>query len=379
MSTVPNDLLLSVYACAQEPTRWGHVLDLICERLRVRSAVLQLLPRERTGSFQQWIARDTHSLANAALHDALINNPSNPRLDQRVAEPVVHGRFTRDRERFRAGCPHFAQLRQRSAAAGLGEAMGMRLPIAHDRDLVFLLHAHANVTHEIGQGDEQFVLELSQHLRQAVELSDAAATSRRENELLGGLIDTLGTGVVVVGDGQRIEWMNPAGREAMERSPQIATSAGRLRVLPGRHEPELRQMFGPPPDGIPRTTALTIEGGDDEPLRIVAVPLRGEAGYDGHDTRGRVALLFKDPMRRQAVAPEVLSSLFALSRAEAGLAAALCRGETVSDHARQRGISVGTVRVQLKQVFTKTGTCRQADLVRLVLSSIGGAALGCGG
>ena len=36
---------------------------------------------------------------------------------------------------------------------------------------------------------------------------------------------------------------------------------------------------------------------------------------------------------------------------------------------RRRGISSGTVRCQLKQVLAKTGTHRQAELVRLALSS----------
>ena len=52
------------------------------------------------------------------------------------------------------------------------------------------------------------------------------------------------------------------------------------------------------------------------------------------------------------------------------VAAALCAGWSVSDFARDRGISVGTARIQLKSVLSKTNTRRQADLVRQICASI---------
>ena len=64
-----------------------------------------------------------------------------------------------------------------------------------------------------------------------------------------------------------------------------------------------------------------------------------------------------------------LESLFGLTPTEARLLGAIATGSTVEDYALQRGVSVGTARVQLKQIQTKTGQRRQSDLVRLVLSS----------
>jgi DNA-binding CsgD family transcriptional regulator len=66
---------------------------------------------------------------------------------------------------------------------------------------------------------------------------------------------------------------------------------------------------------------------------------------------------------------EAWCRLLGVTRAEAGLVATLAAGGTVEQHALQRGVSVGTVRGQLKQVLSKTGTHRQADLVRLALGS----------
>ncbi|MNU82908.1 hypothetical protein D3C71_725940 [compost metagenome] len=64
-----------------------------------------------------------------------------------------------------------------------------------------------------------------------------------------------------------------------------------------------------------------------------------------------------------------LESLFGLTPTEARLLGALATGSSVEHYALQRGVSVGTARVQLKQIQAKTGQHRQSDLVRLVLSS----------
>jgi DNA-binding CsgD family transcriptional regulator len=66
---------------------------------------------------------------------------------------------------------------------------------------------------------------------------------------------------------------------------------------------------------------------------------------------------------------EALTRMFGLTPTEARLLGALATGSTVEQYAQQRGVSIGTARVQLKQVQAKTGASRQSDLVRLVLSS----------
>jgi DNA-binding CsgD family transcriptional regulator len=69
------------------------------------------------------------------------------------------------------------------------------------------------------------------------------------------------------------------------------------------------------------------------------------------------------------VPAEAWSTLLGVTAAEASLVAALAQGKTLERHAAQRGISIGTARNQLKQALAKTGTTRQADLVRLALTS----------
>ncbi len=71
--------------------------------------------------------------------------------------------------------------------------------------------------------------------------------------------------------------------------------------------------------------------------------------------------------RRIATAQQLMD-FFGLSRAEARLARAISHGDSVEDYARDQGLRLPTVRTQLSSVFNKTGTDRQAALVRLIAS-----------
>ena len=60
---------------------------------------------------------------------------------------------------------------------------------------------------------------------------------------------------------------------------------------------------------------------------------------------------------------------FGLNAAETGLAAEILNGNGRKATARRRGISDATAKTQLASIFEKTGTHRQAELVRLLLDA----------
>ncbi|VAW59761.1 hypothetical protein MNBD_GAMMA11-1168, partial [hydrothermal vent metagenome] len=72
---------------------------------------------------------------------------------------------------------------------------------------------------------------------------------------------------------------------------------------------------------------------------------------------------------RQKIAPRTLQALFHLTPAEARLAALLASGVSLNQAAEQRFIARNTAKVQLKSIFSKTGVSRQAELIKLILTS----------
>ena len=68
--------------------------------------------------------------------------------------------------------------------------------------------------------------------------------------------------------------------------------------------------------------------------------------------------------------PEMLAVLYGLTPAEAHLAAGLVSYRTLEQIAAERRLSRETLRTQLKQLFAKTGTNRQSELVGFLASGI---------
>lgn len=79
-----------------------------------------------------------------------------------------------------------------------------------------------------------------------------------------------------------------------------------------------------------------------------------------------VLALVTDPERQVRSAEHRLRRHYRLTPAETSLALAVAAGTTLREYAERRGVSVGTVRFQMKQVLAKTECRRQSDLVRLV-------------
>jgi DNA-binding CsgD family transcriptional regulator len=69
---------------------------------------------------------------------------------------------------------------------------------------------------------------------------------------------------------------------------------------------------------------------------------------------------------------ELLRCHFGLTPAEARLALHLVAGETLRSAEVKLGITYESARTQLKKIFNKTGTSRQAELVVVLLTALPG-------
>jgi DNA-binding CsgD family transcriptional regulator len=67
---------------------------------------------------------------------------------------------------------------------------------------------------------------------------------------------------------------------------------------------------------------------------------------------------------------DLLRCRFGLTPAEARLALQLVAGEALRSAAAKLGISYETARTELKNIFNKTGTCRQAELVIVLVTAL---------
>ena len=103
------------------------------------------------------------------------------------------------------------------------------------------------------------------------------------------------------------------------------------------------------------------------PLSVMVVPLRTKGEAPG-DRAPAAAVFVSDPEIRLDSNQQHLRQLYALTVAEARLAAWLTQGKSVNEAAAAMGITVNTARAYLKRIYDKTGVRRQPELVRVLLS-----------
>ena len=106
------------------------------------------------------------------------------------------------------------------------------------------------------------------------------------------------------------------------------------------------------------------------PFAVMVAPLLA-APAGGVVSDAVVALFVSDPDAGRISEAESLAKLYALTHSEAELVRLLALGHSLEEAAAKRGVSVNTARSHLKHAFAKTGTSRQGELVRLVITGVG--------
>ncbi len=95
-------------------------------------------------------------------------------------------------------------------------------------------------------------------------------------------------------------------------------------------------------------------------------PHAAPSGFNTHPPPAIV--YFQDPLGDIDIDLDSLMQLFDLSEAEARVAAGIAQGQSPQQIADSHFLSVHT-RTQLKSTFQKTGTMRQSELAKLMLTS----------
>jgi DNA-binding CsgD family transcriptional regulator len=148
--------------------------------------------------------------------------------------------------------------------------------------------------------------------------------------------------------------MGPRGLVASRSRDTDEIGALIERALGSRGEPTL--------EGVGALQIARPSG--RQPLDLLVLPL--PTAQSGRGDAAAVYLF--DPARSRETPASVLSQVYNLTPAEARLAADLTLGVSLEDTARARGLSIHTVRSQIKAIFSKTQTSRQSELVRRLLT-----------
>jgi DNA-binding CsgD family transcriptional regulator len=191
------------------------------------------------------------------------------------------------------------------------------------------------------------------------------------------VLDRLPHGVVLVSASGAVLSTNRAADEILRTRDGLTSERGELRAstvalthkLRAALEAAVRTSQGLAIDG---STALALpRPSGRRPLSVVIAPLPVRRAVLTSNPAA-AAVFVTDPERPPVPDVAMIRALFALTESEAELVRWLLSGFDLGQAAARLGLRLDTVRKRLKVIFEKTNTHRQADLVRLVLSTMAG-------
>jgi DNA-binding CsgD family transcriptional regulator len=179
-------------------------------------------------------------------------------------------------------------------------------------------------------------------------------------------MNSLNLGILIVDHECRITFANNYATELLRslRGVQLHNprSADRIHSA-SPFDKRLREAISDRDRRADSFFALNSAGANSLIVQIVPYSSGGESGASGS------ILFVGDATSKPDLDLGPTAKLYGLTRAELRLLEALLGGEKVGDYAKKWGVTHNTVKGHLAQLFRKTQTCRQSELVLRVLAN----------
>jgi DNA-binding CsgD family transcriptional regulator len=187
------------------------------------------------------------------------------------------------------------------------------------------------------------------------------------------LLERLPQAVILVDTRGAVGGMNERATGIIAQGDGLLIYHGVLRCRNPEDTGALHRLVG---DVGRRATSHAAESGHGlrirrpvgrRPLTALITTLRGKNALRNGGVV--VAVLVNDPEETPALDVQMLRAWYDLTPAEARLAALLASGLSLEGIVDRLGIGTNTARTHLKNIFSKTDTRRQGELIRLLLSN----------
>jgi DNA-binding CsgD family transcriptional regulator/PAS domain-containing protein len=254
-------------------------------------------------------------------------------------------------------------------------AMVASLLRSHEQGVLFIV-ARDLGRQDYGKQEMAALKMLLPHLATAFCISHRLRAADLRTASAAAALDWVDEGVVLLDAATRITFANRAAENLLDGSNGLRVNADGLSAVDAAVDHRLRLLIATcacdgNARGGPGRSVDVPRGGDRAPLRIMVAPCGGPTVQEDSDwlrhARPTAMLLFTDPERDRLARKDQLRRRFGLTSAETDVAFEIVRGDGREAVAARLGISVTTACTHLAHIFEKTGTRRQAQLVRLLL------------
>lgn len=173
-------------------------------------------------------------------------------------------------------------------------------------------------------------------------------------------VNALSVGIAVVDRRGSVAFANAKAMELLERRAIFRCSASLLlHDLPSQDA--LRRAIAAAGDHV--SGAIRLRDRDAHPAISVIVTPLGARTETADGPRARILLAMNELFPAGAIPNVWLAQLFGLTPTESRVTNWIVTGRPIEEYAQDRGVSLATVRSQIKTVLAKTGMSRQVQLV----------------
>ncbi|MDH5750585.1 MAG: helix-turn-helix transcriptional regulator [Rhodospirillales bacterium] len=185
------------------------------------------------------------------------------------------------------------------------------------------------------------------------------------------IMDRLPMGVLLVNWNGQVMLINRKAQEIAAMKDGFQVDAEGRCLTNKREETQalyklIKQTAEPSDDAVDTEFSLSLTRPSmKQPLVLLVTPVGGS----GTEKRsGGAAIFISDPEDAAEISNEVLTHLYGLTNAEARVVIGLSQGKRLETLSEELGVTISTTRHQLKQIFRKTDTTRQSELIKLILT-----------
>jgi DNA-binding CsgD family transcriptional regulator/PAS domain-containing protein len=207
------------------------------------------------------------------------------------------------------------------------------------------------------------------HVRRAVLIGKAIEFKHAESATFADILDGLSASVFLVDANGRIVHANLAGERTLRGGDFLRSVGGRLVARDPQIDHGLRETVAAAAGGDieigRRGIAVPVSAHDGERYVAHVLPLVGERHRVG-PAAAAAALFIRKAALDRPLPPEVIGKTYNLTPAELRVLLGVVDIGGVPEIATAFGVAETTVKTHLGRLFEKTGTGRQADLVKLV-------------
>jgi DNA-binding CsgD family transcriptional regulator len=217
--------------------------------------------------------------------------------------------------------------------------------------------------------DQALLERLRPHLQHVARIHAQLQQAHHETELARDLLDGVSTCLIATDTMACVVRANKAAETMLRIGDALRIVAGRLVAESPAQTETLHRLIrraagsgaGDPDDGA----GMIIDGRSGGRHGLMVMPLNRCPTFPEKPDRA-LALVTMSNLDQQTSPGRHLIDMFGLTAAESRLAAEIAAGRRLDVLAEEHRVRMTTLRTQLRAIYGKTGTSRQAELVHLV-------------